>query len=94
MVDTIILGDGKTMNRPTRPMTSLPARLDAEACLKVLEQIHPDFRTESISAARESVDILSLDSALEYTELSIESRMKLKFALVQHRVLARGRKLN
>jgi hypothetical protein len=80
-----------TVNAPTRPLASLPARLDAAACLQILERIDPEFKTESIEAARSSVDVGSLDSALAYTELSTSDRMNLKAAMVRHGILARGR---
>jgi hypothetical protein len=75
---------------PTRPLTSLPGRLDLQACLRVLEQIVPDFKTESFEAARSSVDIPILDCALGYTELSTSDKMNLKAACVRHGILARG----
>jgi hypothetical protein len=94
MADTIIIGDVTHDNRPTRPLTSLPARLDLAACLQTLNRLDPEFKTTDIAAARSSVDVAGLDVALEYTELSIDDRMRLKYALVQHGILARGRKLN
>jgi hypothetical protein len=77
----------------TRPLKSLPARLDEEACLKVLSQIDPEAKTESIAAARASVDVTRLDSALEYTELGLDDRMRLKFALASHGIISAGRKI-
>jgi DNA-binding sugar fermentation-stimulating protein len=83
-----------TIERPTRPLTSLPARLDAAACLQILERIDPEFKTDSIEAARSSVDVAKVDFALSYTELSTSDRMNLKAALVRHGILARGRSVS
>jgi hypothetical protein len=84
---------GDQTKRPTRPLTYLPARLDAEACLKVLELIDPEAKTSDIAAARKSVNVASLDSALEYTSLSISDKFRLKAALSEHGILAVGRKI-
>jgi hypothetical protein len=87
MTATIRIGEPNP--RPTRPLTHLPARLDAEACLNIIERIDP----AGISASREQLDVDRIDSALEYTALSISDRIRLKHALERHGLLARGKRI-
>jgi hypothetical protein len=75
----------------TRPLRSLPSRLDAAACLAVLAQI-TDATTTDLAAAAETVTIEKVDAGLATTSLSIEDRMKFKHALSQHGIISRGRK--
>jgi hypothetical protein len=89
MTHTIIIGD-KPLTQHTRPL-SLPARLDLEACLKVLERIDPEAKTESVAAARASVDVAKIDVALEYHDLSLDDRFRIKAAFREHGIIPRGR---
>jgi hypothetical protein len=84
---------GDQTKRPTRPLTYLPAKLDAAAVLQVLALIDPEVVTSSIEAARKTVTVDGLDSALQYTELSIGDKIRLKQALSDHGILAVGRKI-
>ena len=72
--------------RPVR----LPAKLDAAACLALLQRIDPEVNVESIAAARGTLTVERLDQALSYADLSISDRMLYKSALVEHGILARG----
>jgi hypothetical protein len=91
MTDTIVIGGPKP--RPTRPVTHLPNRLDAEACLGILAAAHPDWTVESLKAAGKKLDIDEVDSVLEYTSLSLADRMVLKAALSQFGIIARGKRI-
>jgi hypothetical protein len=75
----------------TRPLRSLPSRLDAAACLQVLAQI-TDATTTDLAAAAETVTIEKVDAGLATTSLSIDDRMKFKHALSQHGIISRGRR--
>jgi hypothetical protein len=50
MTNHIHIG-GLTKEPPTSPLKHLPNRLDAQACLTLLERIHPDWTSASITAA-------------------------------------------
>jgi hypothetical protein len=91
MTDTIRLGSEKP--RPTRPVTHLPNRLDAEACLGILAAVHPDWTIESLKAAGKKLDVADVDMCLEYTSLSLADRMVLKAALSQFGIIARGKRI-
>jgi hypothetical protein len=95
MTDTIQIGErldsGKTP--PTRPLTHLPQRLDAAACLKIIEMFHPTLTVESITASKEPIDIVEIDSILERSSLSLPDKMTFKSALAEHGIISRGRKL-
>jgi hypothetical protein len=91
MTATIRIGEPKA--RPTRPLTHLPARLDAEACLGIVERIDPELTAAGISASREQLDLDRIDSALEYTALSVSDKIRLKFALERCGLLARGKRI-
>jgi hypothetical protein len=94
MTETIRIGGDVPANRPaTRPLTYLPARLDEQACLQVLAAIDPEVQVDSVSAARGTINVARLDSALEYTALSISDRFRLKAAMAQHGILSLGRKV-
>jgi hypothetical protein len=69
----------------------IPARLDAEACLKVLAQI-TDAKTESVSAARGSIDVEAIDAALEIHNVSIDDRWKFKHQLAEFGIISSGRR--
>jgi hypothetical protein len=79
--------------RPTRPLTSLPSRLTAEACLEIIARIDPEHTAAGIAASREKVDVDQIDSALEYTELSISDRFRFKQALAQLGIMSAGRRV-
>jgi hypothetical protein len=80
-----------TETHVTRPLRSLPSRLDAAACLQVLARI-TDATTTDLAAAAETVTIEKVDAGLATTSWSIEDRMKFKHALSQHGIISRGRK--
>ena len=91
---TIKIGDQiVARSMPTRPLKSLPLRLDLAACLAIVAHIDPDMTAESIMAAGKQLDIDRIDSCLEYTELSLEDRMILKSALSEFGLIPRGRKI-
>jgi hypothetical protein len=71
---------------------SLPARLDAAACLDVLAAIGSPHAVAA--AIGEHMTIKDIDAALAETSLGTEDRMRFKYALVQHGILARGKQLN
>jgi hypothetical protein len=76
-----------------RAVTYLPTKLDAAACLAVLKRIDPDVKTDSIAAARETIDVHQLDDALETsTQLSISDRFRFKAALSEHGILSLGKR--
>jgi hypothetical protein len=89
MTNTIRIGEQATKPRASGPLTFLPAKLDASACLEILERIDPEASAESISAARQSVNVDSVDSALEYTGLSTSDRIRFKTALGAHGILGK-----
>jgi hypothetical protein len=89
--DAIIVDPKSTAYQEKRPMRFLPARLDASACLAILKRIDPEVNVDSIAAARATVTVESLDQALEYHELSIEDRLRLKASLAEHHILVRGK---
>jgi hypothetical protein len=68
---------------------SLPARLTLAACLDVLTSINAPH--EVAAATGQHMDIADVDAALANTELSTDDKIRLKYSLVQHGVLARGR---
>jgi hypothetical protein len=91
MTNTIRIGEQATT--PTKPrtrglLTYLPTKLDA-AGLEIIERIDPEASAESISAARQSVNVDRIDSALEYTGLSISDRIRFKTALSAHGILGK-----
>jgi hypothetical protein len=89
MTETIHIGGhlpadttGRLIPPRNRPVTYLPTNLTAAACLQVLKRIDPDVQTESIAAARATIDVHQLDDALETsTELSLSDRFRFKAAL-------------
>jgi hypothetical protein len=91
MTDTIRIGEHKP--RPTRPLMHLPAKLDAEACLSIIERIDPELTAAGIAASRERLDLDRIDSALEYTSLSVSDKIRFKFALERCGLLARGKRI-
>jgi hypothetical protein len=92
MTNTIRIGEQATTTTKRRargPLTFLPVKLDAAACLDILERIDPEASAESISAARQSVNVDSVDSALEYSTLSISDKIRFKTALAAHGILGK-----
>jgi hypothetical protein len=59
MTDTIKIGEPKA--RPTRPLRTLPAKLDIAACLAIVEHIDPDLTAAGIMASREQLDLSRID---------------------------------
>jgi hypothetical protein len=90
MTETIRIGEHRSP--PTRPLTYLPNKLDAAACLEIIERIDPEMTAAGITASREQIDIDRIDSALEYTELSIADKIRFKYALERNGLLARGKR--
>ena len=70
---------------------SLPARLDAEATISVLNSIGAPI--EIAASTGQYLDINDVDAALAKTTLSIDDRMRFKSALTAHGFLPRGRKI-
>jgi hypothetical protein len=81
------------MSLSIRPLTSLPNRLDAEACLSVLQRLAPEWTPDSIMASQETLDIARIDSALAYTELNTSDRFRFKQALTRHGLISRGKRV-
>jgi hypothetical protein len=77
---------------PKRPVTYLPTKLDAAACLDVLDRIN--VLTEIAAATGEYLDIKDVDKALAKTSLNTSERMRLKTALTAHGLLSAGRKVS
>jgi hypothetical protein len=78
-----------------RPLTHLPAKVDAAACLAVLERLDPDIEISSVAAAAKTLTLDLLDDALSCAEsntLSTSDRIRLKHACIQHGILSVGRK--
>jgi hypothetical protein len=93
---TIRIGDPLIVAKtpPTSPLRYLPNRLDAQACLAILEKYHPDWTAASLSAAGNKLEVSEVDNFLEYTALSIEDRMIFKAALAENGIIARGKPIN
>jgi hypothetical protein len=91
MTDTIRLGGEKQFS--ARPVNHLPAKLDLEACLSVIEHIHPDLTAAGIKAAAKPLEVDVIDDVLEYTDLSVSDRVRFKLACEHHGILARGRRI-
>src|SRR5882724_10484956 len=89
MNDTIRIGDA-TKTRPTRPLRSLPNRLDSAAVWNILDQIHPES-VENIKAAGKQLDVRDIDSCLEYTALSTSDKMRLKHAFALCGIISLGK---
>jgi hypothetical protein len=68
---------------------SLPARLDAEATISVLNSIGAPV--EIAASTGQYLDINDVDAALAKTKLSIDDKIRLKYSLVQHGFIPRGR---
>jgi len=96
MTTVIRIGDDliTTKDTPRSPLTYLPNRLDAQACLALLERMHPDWTAASITAAGKHLDVWEIDSCLEYTSLSIEDKMVFKAALSENGIIARGKRIS
>jgi hypothetical protein len=78
---------------PTKPIGHLPARLDADACLKLLAQADGNLTVEGIKAGRQSVTLEMVDGVLEHSSLGIDDRMRLKHALASHGIIVAGKKV-
>jgi hypothetical protein len=76
---------------PTRRLV-LPAKLDLEACLKVLETYDPDWVAADIKAAAKPLELDRVDAMLEVSEQSTSDRMRFKQALTYHGLLSRGKR--
>jgi hypothetical protein len=76
-----------------KPLTFLPTKLDAAACLEVLARLDHEVDTTSIEAARQTITVDQLDDALAYegNTLTISDRFRLKQALTEHGILSVGR---
>jgi hypothetical protein len=83
------LMNASTLYPAGRPVR-LPAKLDAAACLAILQRIDPEVKVDSIAAARDTLTVERLDRALEYIELSVEDRFRLKSSVAEFGILARG----
>jgi hypothetical protein len=93
MTDHIRIG-GPAKEQPTSPLRNLPNRFDAQACLALLERIHPEWTSASIQAAGKHLDVAEIDSCLEYTALSLDDRISFKSALAEHGLIARGKRIS
>jgi hypothetical protein len=82
------------LKRPTRPLKTLPTRLDLAACLQIIERIDPDQTASGIMAAGKQIDIDRLDNCLEFTDLDLNDRMTLKAALTECGLLPRGQRVS
>jgi hypothetical protein len=91
MTDSIHIGDAGYKPRPTRPLTSLPNRLDANGITQVLERLDPELA--KLAASNQKIDVADLDAALQYVELSVADRLRLKDALFCHRLMSPGKKV-
>ena len=92
MTDTIRIGD-KAIQQAQRPLTSLPPRLTAQACLDILETYDPDLTVAGIAAGRQTVTVEHIDTLFEYQPLSIDDRFRFKSALVRHGILSAGKRV-
>jgi hypothetical protein len=94
-MDTIRIGDPIIVAKtpPTSPLRNLPNRLDAQACLALLERIHYEWTAASIAAAGKQLDVGEIDSCLEHTALSLEDKIVFKAALAEHGIIARGKRI-
>jgi hypothetical protein len=75
---------------PKRPVNYLPTKLDAAACIDVLDRIN--VPTEIAAATGQPLDIKDLDKALAKTSLNVSDRMRFKAALTAHGLLSAGRR--
>jgi hypothetical protein len=83
--------------RQLAALTHLPPRLDAAACLRILDSLHEDWTPTNVTAlhaAGQKLDVADVDSGLEYKSLSIEDRFILKSALAEFGFIARGKKVS
>jgi hypothetical protein len=96
MTETIRIGDPIVTSKepPRSPLRHLPNRLDAQACLTILERLHPDWTAASITAAGKHLDMYEINICLEHTSLSLEDKMIFKAALSEHGIIARGKRIS
>jgi hypothetical protein len=79
---------------PTSPLRNLPHRLDASACLAILEKYHPDWTAAGLTAAGKQLDVSEIDNFLEFTALNLEDKMIFKSALSEHGIISRGKRIS
>ena len=75
-----------------KPVTYLPTKLDAAACLDVLDRIGLNTPVEIAAATGEPLDIKDIDKALAATTLGVSDRMRFKAALTACGLLSAGRR--
>jgi hypothetical protein len=78
---------------PTTPLRYLPNRMDAQACLILIERIHPTLTAASIRAAGKMLDLGEIDVCLEHTELSTTDKISFKSALAEFGLIPRGKRM-
>jgi len=96
MTDTIRVGGAlfDVKKPPTAPLRHLPNKMDAQACLDLLERIHPEWTAESIKAAGKQLDVSEIDDCLSYTSLGTLDTMTFKTALMEHGIISRGKRMS
>jgi hypothetical protein len=94
MTESTRLGGHPLRTKPpqTRPFKNLPVKLNAEACIAILNRLDPEITVTDVAAARQSFDLDRVDMMLEYTELSLSDKMIFKSALSEFGILPRGRR--
>jgi hypothetical protein len=75
---------------PKRPVTYLPPRLDASACVDILHRLN--VPTQIAAATGLPLDVKEIDKALSATTLSVSDKIRFKLALESNRLLSRGGK--
>jgi|SRR5450631_1802761 hypothetical protein len=81
--------------RQLAALTHLPNKMDAAACIKILDTLQEDWTPENVTSIRASgkqLDVADVDAGLERKNLSLEDRMILKAALAEYGFIARGTK--
>ena len=73
-----------------RPVTFLPSRLDASACIDVLDRLA--VPTQIAAATGEPLDVKEIDKALSATTLSVSDKIRFKTALTANGLLSRSGK--
>ena len=76
-----------------KPVTHLPAKLDAAAVVDVLNKL--GLEAASMIAAKNDsyISINDVDKALSASALSLSDKMRFKEALSAHTLIARGKKV-
>jgi hypothetical protein len=91
--DEVRIGDAATKAPAKgRPITFLPSRLDANACLDLIARVDYELTIEGMTASanRQVVTVDRLDDILSYTELSLSDRMRFKTACSDFGIIPRG----